>query len=100
MAAPTAGFSARASSSGRTPAFLHPCAGLGQGLAALVVPDVMQQGAVAFSAPAGTTLSANANYHLVLFSRQGRGRPHAYPVCHREERSDVAISFPRRRPLP
>ena len=25
---------------------------------------------------------------------------HAYPVCHREERRDVAISFPRRRPLP
>ena len=26
--------------------------------------------------------------------------PHAYPVCHREERSEVAISFPWRRPLP
>ena len=25
---------------------------------------------------------------------------HAYPVCHREERSDVAISLPWRRSLP
>ena len=27
-------------------------------------------------------------------------RSHGYPVCHREERSDVAISFPYQRSLP
>ena len=40
----------------------------GAKLVNLVVPDVMQQGDVAFSAPAGTTLSANTNYHLVLYT--------------------------------
>ena len=40
----------------------------GAKLVDLVVPDVMQQGDAAFSAPAGTTLSANTNYHLVLYT--------------------------------
>ena len=40
----------------------------GAKLVDLVVPDVIQQGDVSFSAPAGTTLSANTNYHLVLYT--------------------------------
>ena len=34
----------------------------------LVVPNVMQQGDVAFSAPPGTSLSANTDYHFVLYT--------------------------------
>ena len=31
---------------------------------------------------------------------QGASSYHAYPFCHREERSDVAISFPQQRWIP
>ena len=31
---------------------------------------------------------------------QGPSSAQAYPSCHREERSDVAISFPQQRSLP
>ena len=42
--------------------------GPGTKLADLAVPDEMAEGDVAFSAPAGTTLSANTTYHFVLYT--------------------------------
>ena len=42
--------------------------GPGAKLADLAVPDEMEKGDVAFSAPAGTTLSANTTYHFVLYT--------------------------------
>jgi len=37
---------------------------------------------------------------LLSQERQFGGVPDPYPVCHREERSDVAISLPEETPLP
>ena len=41
--------------------------GPGAKLVDLAVPDAMEQGDVAFAAPAGITLSANTTYHFVLY---------------------------------
>gem|GEM_PF-1608918 len=49
-------------------------------------------------------LTARGDPYPILKSGHGNSGhgtvPHPYPFCHREERSDVAISFPQQRSLP